>query len=245
MKLKTAKIIDAREMLFTREGVYFDFDGVLVNPTDGIFRDAYYQVLERYGIRPSVLLPAYGLAAFCRAKNAKGFWPTLVHGLNEANGIGPEDHDEVMEMMIRFAEPKLRAVRLKPGVAQLLGQLKDNGQQLGLVTQAMESTVEAVASVNPEIERAFEDRIITGDDLGPKEVAYWNMLYEMGHDATDVAFIEDTKGGARSARKAGIPKENGVGVINGGLLKEFVKDCCGLSVMKHTKYHVRSLEELV
>ena len=221
-------------MLNEKKGVYFDFDGVLVDSTESIMAKAYIQAIGTYHKRPNNLFLLDVLKARSKAVKAEYFWKTLVGSLNKAHGLPSWELEEVLEISHRYAKPELEKLKLRDGAIDLFHALQDNGQDIGLVTTSARETIDVVASQNPAFAKAFGDNIITSNDGGPKAKSYTKMIERFNHKPYDVTAIEDSPGGIQSARDAGI--DDIIAYINPGLFKGKVKSA--------TMFRITSFEQL-
>lgn len=105
----------------------------------------------------------------------------------------------------------------RPGVVDVLEEVKRNDHKLGFVTTTSQGNIDALLSaLQPHISAEMFDLIVNKDAVAspkPHPDAYEFALERLGVDASSAVAIEDNVGGVKSAAAAGVkcvafPNEN-------------------------------------
>ena len=209
-------------MLYDKEKVklvIFDCDGVIIDTVEEAFINAYARYLKEYGKKPKIGFKIRAFKARGKAKRTNDFWRTLTAELNQVHGIPENELDETLEQTKKYAKEELAQLRIREGSLETFSQLKENGQEIFLVT-IMACTFATVAANNPGLVKAFGDNVITSDDCQPKLAAIEEAVRRLKVSSRQVAAVDDTYGGLLAAYKAGIPQtqliayDNNYGFVN-------------------------------
>ena len=169
------------------KSVLFDLDGVLVD-SESIYTE-FWSDVERH-------FPT-GVDGF--SLKIKG--TTLPSILNTYFPV--EQHPAIIAML-RELESRM-VYRLFDGVEAMLGELKDAGYRLAIVTSSNRAKMLTVYDHIPAFVR-YVDELITDEDVEhskPDPEPYLRGAERLGVSAADCAVIEDSLNGLRSGRAAG------------------------------------------
>jgi pyrophosphatase PpaX len=183
--------------------VLFDFDGTVVDSGAMIlasFRHATKTVLDR-DLSDAELLAAVGTPL-----------------QEQMRSIDAERVDELVSAYRAHNEPLHDALQPCDGILDVLGQLKDEGRRLGIVTAKRGATVDLAFAVLPL--RDYFDVVVAADDVerhkpapDPVLVALDRLAAEPG----DAAYVGDSPFDVAAARAAGV---HSVAVTWGGIYTE-------------------------
>ena len=98
------------------------------------------------------------------------------------------------------------AIRLRPGVERMLGELNKRGIDQWVVTSSGRASVEALFSGQKGLERHFSG-IVTADDVHsgkPAPDGYLEAHRRSGYQASSILTMEDSLAGLQASRAAGL-----------------------------------------
>lgn len=174
------------------QALLFDMDGLSVD-TEPIWFRAERMIAERLGTQWSA-----ADARFC----VGGPVPKMARHIAERAGM-PSRWEEIADAVITEVVDQLgRGVQLKPGIAQLIHQARDEGLPIALVSGSPRVVVEAVVS---HLDHAY-DVVVSADDVGESKPApepYLKAAAELGVEISSSVAFEDSITGMTSAESAG------------------------------------------
>lgn len=194
------------------QAVIFDVDGTLAETERAGHRVAFNRAFAEFGLDWNWTPELYGeLLAVTGGKERialyiKNHSPDLPPGIRLEHWIA-QLHRRKSEL---YSELVLAgAIPLRPGVARLLHELRENGIRLALATTTTRSSLDSLirASFRCETQALFEV-IGAGDQVARKKPApdiYQWVLGQLGLPATACLAIEDSFPGLSAARAAGLP----------------------------------------
>lgn len=183
--------------------VILDVDGTLADTERDGHRPAFNRAFAELGLDHRWGVQEYGrlLATTGGLQRLEGF----------LTGVGHPDPAGTAQVLHRAKTAHfLEWVRSgpllsRPGVDELLADLRGRGVRLGVATTGRR------AWVLPLLDRLFGldvfDVVVTGDDveqLKPAPEAYLRALAGLGFPAAEVLAVEDSPPGLRAARRAGL-----------------------------------------
>ena len=194
------------------QAVIFDVDGTLAETELAGHRVAFNRAFAEFGLDWLWTPELYGeLLAVTGGKErvalyVKRYAPTLPKPIDFDAWVA-RVHQRKSEI---YSELVLTgAIPLRPGVARLIHELRENGIRLAIATTTTPSSLNSliVANFGCEMSSLFEV-IGAGDQVANKKPApniYQWVLQQLGLPAAACLAIEDSFPGLSSARAAGVP----------------------------------------
>jgi HAD superfamily hydrolase (TIGR01509 family) len=184
--------------------VVFDVDGTLAETERDGHRRAFNRAFRDHGLPFHWDVAEYGRLLAVTGGRYRLAWYLAEQGLSDPAGAARVLHQT---KTAHFAD-WLRTGSLcpRPGVHELLTELRDRGVRLAIATTGRREWVSVLLG------RLFDDigfaAVVTGDDvaeLKPDPEAYLRALAELGVEARDAVAVEDSPPGLAAAIAAGIP----------------------------------------
>ena len=181
--------------------VLFDFDGTVVD-SGGIILASMRHATE------TVLARSYSEAELMANVGGPGLEAQM-------EVFAPDQVDELVRVYRAHNEPLHAELQAFAGMTELLGELKDEGRQLGLVTAKRRATVELAFARLP-IEHLF-DVVVGGDETErhkPHPEPLLLALERLDAQPHDAAYVGDSPYDMQAARAGGL---HAIGVTWGGI----------------------------
>ena len=181
--------------------VLFDFDGTVVD-SGGIILASMRHATE------TVLARSYSEAELMANVGGPGLEAQM-------EVFAPDQVDELVRVYRAHNEPLHAELEAFTGMTELLGELKDEGQQLGLVTAKRRATVDLAFARLP-IEHLF-DVVVGGDETErhkPHPEPLLLALERLDAQPHDAAYVGDSPYDMQAARAGGL---HAIGVTWGGI----------------------------
>ncbi len=170
------------------QAVIFDLDGTVLD-NEGIWEDAFQEVAKNHSLENIEHTPGIGVL---------NNWKNIVHDLALAQAYAAETNEAYMELTAD-SDAKVR-----DGLVDLVGEIKEIGWQTGLATGSEWTVVEKeLEQLNLHL--AF-DTTTTGEEVlaaKPDPEIYLLTAQKMGVEPTECVVIEDSIAGVESAVEAG------------------------------------------
>ena len=171
-----------------KKAALFDLDGVLVD-TEGIYTEFWADMDARY---PT------GVEDFAHVIKGSTLESILSTYFPSA------DTQEAIVALLAKHEREMR-YRLFPGVARLLGRLREAGMGIAIVTSSNRQKMDNLFAQLPELAKAV-DIVITDGDVShskPHPEGYLLAAERLGVPASQCYVFEDSLNGLRAGRAAG------------------------------------------
>lgn len=175
------------------KAVLFDMDGTLVD-TEPYWIAAEFALVERHGGTWSTE-HAHSLVG-------KALLDSAAY-IQEHGGVDLPAVEIVRQLSSEVVSRVRERVPWRPGATELLGELRAEGVEVGLVTMSWRDLTTAVVAALPE---GSFDVIVTGDEVTngkPHPEPYLTAAGVLGVDPADAIAIEDSPTGIASAYAAG------------------------------------------
>ena len=194
------------------QAVIFDVDGTLAETERAGHRVAFNRAFAEFGLDWNWTPKLYGeLLAVTGGKErialyVNSYCPEVPPGIDLATWIATL-HQRKSEI---YSELVLAgAIPLRPGVARLIRELRENGIRLAIATTTTPSSLASLIQVNFQCETdALFEVIGAGDQVAHKkpapDVYHW-VLEQLNLPAAACLAIEDSFPGLSAARAAGLP----------------------------------------
>lgn len=186
-------------------GVVFDVDGTLVDSERDGHRVAFNRAFAAYGL-PYVWDPeAYGdlLRIAGGRQRIAHFLLVRGHSDGEIEAWAPELHRLKTKL---FQELVLDGdVDLRPGVGDLVEELKSTGHDLFVATTGQRDWVDPLLARH--FDKSTFNLVLTGSEvpqLKPSPAVYRTLIKETGGIAQGLVAVEDSANGLRAAQGAGL-----------------------------------------
>ncbi len=188
------------------QAVIFDVDGTLVDSERDGHRPAFNRAFEEAGL-PDRWDPAY----YGELLTITGGARRIAHHLQTRGMPAPERDALARKLHMRktelFAQVAASgAIPARPGVSELIDELRAAGLTLGVATTGSEEWVAPLLGALFD-ERTFAVTITARQApvLKPDPSAYLVALEQLGLAAAEAICVEDSANGLRAARAAGLP----------------------------------------
>ena len=168
-------------------GVLFDLDGVLLD-SEGLYSVFWEQMDKEYptGID--------NFAAYIKGLHLNRIMSYFAR---------EEDRQDILAKLVEH-EREMR-YEFFPGALALVGQLRDRGIPMAIVTSSDRKKMQSLYSQHPEFPTLF-DHIITGDMVAkakPDPYCYLKGAQLIGLDIRDCIVVEDSRNGLLAGRASG------------------------------------------
>lgn len=176
--------------------VLFDFDGVLV-PTERVCAQVHTETVERFGGKAPL--------GFYGAIKGVGKPHELVRrAFIQVSGINVSE-DEYSATFREIFQKHLERMEATPGIPEILGQLRAEGYELGVVSSSSRKEVLSILSRLRILD--YFAAVIGGDEVKAKKPApdpYRVALGRLGVSFFQAVAVEDSESGIQSACAAGL-----------------------------------------
>jgi beta-phosphoglucomutase-like phosphatase (HAD superfamily) len=196
----------------TLQAVIFDVDGTLADTERDGHRIAFNDTFRAFGLDWDWSVELYG-----KLLKVGGGKERIRYYLDEFNRDfrRPDDYDAWVKQLhqaktVRFAEIlQSGAIPLRPGIARLIGELREAGIRLAIATTtAPDNVTHLLESTLGRDSLAWFEAIGAGDIVPRKKpdpgIYDW-VINRMEIDSASCLAVEDTANGLRAALGAGIP----------------------------------------
>ena len=184
--------------------VVFDVDGTLAETERDGHRPAFNRAFADHGLPYHWNVAEYGQMLQITGGRRRLQRYLTERGRADAEQLAAELH--ATKTALFRAWVRTGPVQARPGVTELISDLRSAGVRLAVATTGRR------AWVAPLLARLFDTdlfaAVVTGDDvehLKPAPDLYLRALGKLGVRATDALAIEDAPNGLASARAAGLP----------------------------------------
>lgn len=231
--------------LANKKYIIFDLDGTLIDSV-GLYALADQKLIELYGGR-TVSFDTIRREAdefFLQAGKEENMYLAYAQYLIDRYNLSIKDKYELLEIRGKIDRTLMRTeLQLKNGVVELIYLLKRLGYTLIIATMTPKSAVDNAFKNNPHIRASIDinlfDLVLTQEDVKnkkPHPEVFYKVLEHFNAEAQECVIFEDSLGGVRAARDAGIE------VVN--VFEKFSnKDRDRLNEI--SDYYVQSIEDVV
>lgn len=204
----------------------FDLDGTLFD-TEG----QYSQIWEKLGLRYHPEIPDF-------AVRIKG---NTLNRIMDNYFPDPSIRSQVIEEL--YAHEAQMTYRFFPGAVELLGNLRNNGIKVAVVTSSNRIKMAKVIRKMPDFESYF-DHVFTAEDFAqskPHPDCYLRAAAFFGAEPQECMVFEDALSGIRAGMAAGMYT---IGITN-TLPREAIEKECSLAVDSLEGMDAASLQDLL
>jgi HAD superfamily hydrolase (TIGR01509 family) len=177
------------------KALLFDLDGTLAE-TDSLHLPTWVDVLRPHGIEVDEVFYRERISGRSNSKIVEDLLPHLP----------AEEGRKLADAKEASFRERARELEPLPGLLDFMGEAKNRGLSLALVTNAPEENVEAIL-LALEL-REFFDEVVLSDEVGPVKpdpAPYRAALDKLGVSPEEALAFEDSTSGIASAAGAGIP----------------------------------------